>query len=82
MVMTQQKQQTQEEEKKKEDKEEKMKKDMCVLCNKEFSKREEEMQLKVMIISTECCHMIHRNCLKETALKQISQSKKIVCPHR
>ena len=32
------------------------------------------------LISTECFHMIHKQCLSETAVQQIKKSKTICCP--
>ena len=54
--------------------------DKCILCNRPFTPREEQQQLKVMFLSTECYHMIHKQCLAETAVQQIKKSKTIVCP--
>jgi hypothetical protein len=52
----------------------------CILCNRAFTQHEEQQQLKMMLISTECFHMIHRQCLSETAVQQIKKSKIICCP--
>jgi hypothetical protein len=40
----------------------------CIVCNRSFTAREEQQNLKAMLVSTECFHMIHKHCLSETAV--------------
>jgi hypothetical protein len=42
----------------------------------------DELVLNLMLISSDCFHMIHKECLKATAHQQIKLTKKVVCPDR
>lgn len=52
----------------------------CVCCSRSFTAREEQQNMKLMLTSTECFHLLHKHCLSETAVHQIKKTKTIVCP--
>jgi len=41
----------------------------CIVCNRAFTAREEQANEKLMIVSTECFHLIHKFCLSTTAVE-------------
>jgi hypothetical protein len=40
----------------------------CILCFRAFNTIEEQKNMKAMLLSTDCYHMIHKHCLAETAI--------------
>jgi len=40
----------------------------CVLCQRTFSAKEEADGKKLMILSSECLHLIHKQCFSENAI--------------
>ncbi len=41
----------------------------CKKCSKAFTKKEEQENQKIMILSTDCYHLVHRECFKDLALR-------------
>ena len=41
----------------------------CKQCKKPFTLKEEQEQQKVMLLSTDCYHLVHKFCFKELCFK-------------
>lgn len=52
----------------------------CVACIKRFTPLDEQNGNKIMLMETECFHMIHKNCFKIVAFNAKSKGAIVKCP--
>lgn len=52
---------------------------MCKFCSKQITELDQESGNATMIQSTECWHRCHIDCLKEAAIKCMSENEDVKC---
>ena len=53
---------------------------LCKFCDKVIFQSDLEEGKVTMLQSTECFHQVRIDCLREEAIKQLSENKKVKCP--
>jgi hypothetical protein len=52
----------------------------CKFCDRQITPEEEKNGNKTFLQSSECFHQVHIDCLKDNAIKLMSDDKKVCCP--
>lgn len=53
----------------------------CKFCNRQITAEEEKNNGKTFIQSTDCFHQVHIDCLKEAAIRLMSEDLPVKCPN-